>query len=143
MNRFERFDFVDRWFSRSDKKGVPCRAEIVQIGTNRTNRTNRYKSHKSVQIVYGIYDVVCDEKNKIKKSFRSIKRIKGIKRVVLNDSLETHDFIKTPEGVEKKDIKTGKNEPLQLDTSISQFLENSWKFVFFVFFDVDGHASNE
>ena len=71
---------------------------------------------------------------------------------MLNDSLETHRFIKTPEGVEKKGIKTGKRCPCNL----SHLYHNFWKirgnscflmledinvkFVFFVFFDVDGQC---
>ena len=72
------------------------------------------------------------KRKKIKKSLRWIKRIKGIKRVVLNDSLETHSFIKTPEGVGKKGIKTGKMYPRNL-THLNIYITIFEKFVEIVF----------
>ena len=45
------------------------------------------------------------KKEKIKKSLRWIKRIKGIKKFV---SWETRMLDKKCQGMEKKDIKTGK-----------------------------------
>ena len=51
-----------------------------------------------------ICDVVCDEKNKIKKIASLDKKDKRKKKGRAEwDSFETHSFIKTPEGVEKKE----------------------------------------